>query len=70
MPSYKNIVIQTKKVCKCLKYKKMKRTHLLLVKYINIFIYLKEKSNFVVHFTSMFSCFRRPGSLFLPRVLN
>ena len=26
--------------------------------------------NFVVDFTSMFSCFLRPGSLFLPRVLN
>ena len=34
---------------------------LLLVKYINILLYLKEKSNFVVNFTSMFSCFRRPG---------
>ena len=38
-----------------------------IFKYINIF---KEKSNFVVDFTSMLSCFRRPGSLFLPRVLN
>ena len=39
--------------------------------YINILLYLKEKkSNFVVDFISMFSCFRRPGPLFLPRVLN
>ena len=30
----------------------------------------KEKFNFVADFTSMFSCFRVPGSLFLPRVLN
>ena len=43
----------------------------MLVKYINVLIYLKKKkSNFVVDFTSMFSCFRRPDSLFLPRVLN
>ena len=38
-----------------------------ICKYINTF---KEKSNFVVDFMSMFSCFRRSGSLFLPRVLN
>ena len=38
-----------------------------IYKYIHIF---KEKKNFVVDFTSMFSCFRRPGSLFLPRVLK
>ena len=70
MLSYKNIVTQTIKVCKCLKYKKMKSKRLLLVKYINILLYLKEKYNFIVDFTSIFSCFRRPGSLFLPRVLN
>ena len=57
MPSIKNIVTQTVKVCKCLKYKKQK--HLILDIYI--FIYLKKTFNFVVDFTSMFSCFRIAG---------
>ena len=35
--------------------------YLILVKYIHIFI---AKSNFVVDFTSMLSCFRRPGAVF------
>ena len=70
MPSIKNIVTQTIKVCKCLKYKKQKRKHPILVKYTSIFIYSKKKFNFVVDFTSMFSCFRIAGSLFLLRVLN
>ena len=66
MRSYKNIVTQTINICKCLKYKKLKQKHLILVKYIHII----KKKIFEVDFTSMFSCFRRPGSLFLPRVLN
>ena len=52
MPSYKNVT-QTIKVCKCLEYKKLKWKHIISVKYINTF---KEKSNFVVDFTSMFCC--------------
>ena len=39
-----------------------------IYKYIHIF--KGKKLNFVVDFPSMFSCFRRPGSLFLPQVLN
>ena len=70
MPSYKNIGTQIITVCKCSKYRKTEtETPFIsqIYKYINIF---KGKSNFVVEFTSMFSCFRRPGSLFLPQVLN
>ena len=37
-----------------------------IYKYIHIF--KEKKRNFVVDFTFMFSCFRRPGSLSLPRV--
>ena len=53
------------KIWKCLKYKKTEMETLYIskiYKYINIF---KEKSNFVVNFTSMFRCVRRLGSLFL-----
>ena len=32
--------------------------------------YLKKKNEFCIRLSLMFSCFRRPGSLFLPRVLK
>ena len=70
MPSYKNIVTHTFKVCKCLKIIKLKMESPGIGKiyeYIHIF---KEKSNFVADFMSIFGCFRRPGSVFLTRILN
>ena len=70
MLSYENIAKQKVKVYKCLKYKKLKRKHIILGKYINIFIFYRKKIFSVVDFTSVCSCFRIPGSLFLPRILN
>ena len=68
MPSIKNFVTQTIEVCKCLKYKKTETPYISKIyKYIHIF--KEKKFNFVVDFTSMFSCFRIAGSLFLLRVL-
>ena len=61
MPFYKSLLHKELKFAKYLKYKIQKRKHLILEKYINIFIYLKKKFNFVVDFMSMFSCFRRTG---------
>ena len=65
MPSCKSIGTHTFNVCKRLQIK-IENENTLYWK--NIFIYFKEKSNFV--FTSIFSCFQRPGSLFFTQVFN
>ena len=43
MPSYENIAKQTIKVCKYLKYEKLKRKHIILGKDINILIFYRNK---------------------------
>ena len=69
IPSYKSIITHIFNACKCLKVEKKPETPYLrkIYKYIHIF---KEKSNFLVVFTPIFSCFRRPSSLLLTRVFH